>query len=182
MFIFRPNTHSLQILLFQAKAADAETRKHLKVNREINLQKFDIAKPTGYGDDNDSHYPDKEQEKIRERQQQKETRARCDVALQVIEVIKEIKANCTGDIYQDFYQNGEPGSDDIDQDKFEVHVDNKASLEKEISQALTNKIQFKYNRSKNFLEFNQKFSAALQKRMESAAISKPNASKDRIDP
>ena len=65
------------------------------------------------------------------------------MALQVIEVIKEIKANCTGDIYQDFYQNGEPGPDDIEQDKFEVHVDNKESLEKEISQALSDKIQFK---------------------------------------
>lgn len=126
VFVIIPASHILQVLLFKAEESEEMTLLNLKVNREINLLSFGIAKPIHYEDKPANVYPDKEVEKIRSQYEKAEKKIQFEAALKIISVIRMLKANCTGDVYTDFYQFGEPGSTDgevVGHDRdFAVHV------------------------------------------------------------
>jgi hypothetical protein len=154
VFVIIPASHILQVLVFKAEESEEGTLLNLKVNREINLLSFGIAKPVHYEDKPANLYADKEVEKIRSQYEKAEKKIQFDAALKIISVIRMLKANCTGDVYADFYQFGEPGSTDgevVGHDRdFAVHVQSLLQLEQEINEKLIQRIQFKYFQSKAF--------------------------------
>jgi len=124
------------------------------MNPKNHLIAFGNGKAGQHEDKPANLYADKEVEKIRSQYEKAEKKIQFDAALKIISVIRMLKANCTGDVYADFYQFGEPGSTDgevVGHDRdFAVHVQSLLQLEQEINEKLIQRIQFKYFQSKAF--------------------------------
>ena len=75
-------------------------QRNARMNREVCLTSFNIDKVNPLGDATE----DMSLEEMRQLEQQERWR----IALCLVEIIKRIKLNFTGNIYNDFFHLGEP--------------------------------------------------------------------------